>query len=193
MKKQDVTGGEPMHSREAVTLEIDYLIDHPKLIRLVARWKYRQWSHLYPRSLISLPFPWIIPGDWVNGLRSWLGKGTIPTTWIAFCAAKPAGVVSLADRDDSMYARENETRKHLSPWLAGLYVDPEFRRRGVAKALIECVVGGARSLQVPRLYLQTFDLAGFYERLGWESVGRTTFQGREVVLMGRETAQRTAT
>jgi GNAT superfamily N-acetyltransferase len=159
------------------------------LVPVVARWKYQQWGYLYPRTLLGWLFPGITPSGWVRGVRSRLGKGDIPTTWIALCDGRAAGVACLVERDNSTDPRENEMRKDLTPWLAGLYVAPEFRRCGVAKALVGRVVEGARSLDVPRLFLQTFDLAEFYERLGWESVGRATYQGREVIVMARETGQ----
>jgi GNAT superfamily N-acetyltransferase len=185
-------GNRSRHLHPEAAVEIDYLLDHPELVPLVARWKYRQWGFLYPRTLGRRLFPWITPRSWVQGVRSRLGRGGIPTTWVAFCGGKAAGVASLVEQDDSTDARENEARNHLSPWLAGVLVAPAFRKRGVAKALVNRVLEGACALEVPELFLQTFDLADFYERMGWAPVGRAEYEGREVVLMGRKTGPETA-
>jgi GNAT superfamily N-acetyltransferase len=173
---------------EEMALKIDYLIDHPQLIPLVARWKYRQWRFLYSRTLRERLLPWRTPAAWVRGVRTNLGREAIPTTWVAFYDGKAAGVASLVAQDHSTDDRENAGRSHLTPWLAGLYVATPFRKRGIAPALVDRVVEVARALNVSKLYLQTFDLADYYKRRGWEQVGRAAFEGRDVVIMARETA-----
>jgi GNAT superfamily N-acetyltransferase len=173
---------------QQMALRIDYLIDRPKFVPLVARWKYRQWRFLYARTLRECLLPWRTPAAWVRGVRANLGKGAISTTWIAFDDGKAAGVASLVDHDHSSDDRENASRCHLTPWLSGLYVAAPCRKRGIASALVDRVVEEARALNVPKLYLQTFDLADYYRRRGWEQVGRAAFEGRGVVIMAKETA-----
>ncbi len=55
----------------------------------------------------------------------------------------------------------------LGPWLAGLYVDPDYRKNGVGQALIEAVKDKARAMGYPKLYLRTEFAGGYYRRLGW--------------------------
>ena len=68
------------------------------------------------------------------------------------------------------------TRLDLSPWLSGVFVAPEHRRRGIGAALVNRVVQEARVLGIPRLYLYTADSGALYFRLGWSVVERTFYR-----------------
>ena len=74
----------------------------------------------------------------------------------------------------------------LTPWLAALYVAPEFRKRGVGHALVRAIEGHARSVGTETLYLYTSEAEPFYARLGWKVRDRFTQNGEEMVLMARE-------
>ena len=58
-------------------------------------------------------------------------------------------------------------RKDLAPNVCAVYTEPECRGRGVARALLDRVVGDMKAKGVSPLYLVT-DHVGFYERFGWE-------------------------
>ena len=68
------------------------------------------------------------------------------------------------------------TRPKLSPWLAGVFVAPEHRRRGIGAALVERVVQEARALDIPRLYLYTPGGGTLYARLGWSILEHTFYR-----------------
>jgi GNAT superfamily N-acetyltransferase len=59
---------------------------------------------------------------------------------------------------------------HLGPWLAGLVVNPDFRRRGVAEALIAAVEEEAKVQGFQELYSATHTAKGILERRGWERI-----------------------
>jgi len=69
-----------------------------------------------------------------------------------------------------------DIRPALTPWLSGVFVAPEHRRRGVGAALIERVVQEARALGKPRLYLYTSGSGALYLRLGWCVAERTFYR-----------------
>lgn len=58
-------------------------------------------------------------------------------------------------------------RKDLAPNVCAVYTDESHRGRGIAGRLLYIVVGDLRSKGIAPVYLIT-DLAGFYERYGWE-------------------------
>ena len=80
---------------------------------------------------------------------------------------------------------EIEPNHDVSPWLAGLFVVPEYRRKGAGAALVGAIEDQARQREFSRLYLYTTDAAGFYARLGWSVLDRTKWKGFDTALMVR--------
>jgi len=81
-----------------------------------------------------------------------------------------------------------DTRMDLSPWLAGVFVAPEHRRRGVGATLVERVIDDATALGVQRFHLYTPSTEHFYSRRGWLLVEHTTYRGADVAVMSYECA-----
>ena len=92
---------------------------------------------------------------------------------------KPIGTCLLAES-------EIEPNHDVSPWLAGLFVVPEHRRKGAGTVLVRAIEDQARQRGFSRLYLYTTDAVGFYARLGWLSPDRTNWKGLDTVLMVRD-------
>lgn len=99
-------------------------------------------------------------------------------TFVVFDGDQPVGTAALITTD-------LETRPDLTPWLAGVFVQPEFRRRGHATTLIRQVEAFALAAGVHVLWLYTSTAETLYTRLGWQRIGTETEAGEEVVLMRR--------
>jgi GNAT superfamily N-acetyltransferase len=101
---------------------------------------------------------------------------------IALCDGVPAGTCLLVTSEiDSLH--------DVSPWLAGLYVAPEYRRRGVGRSLVAAIEEQARARNTPRIYLYTDDSeVPYYRILGWAAVDRVAWKGLPTNLMVRELA-----
>lgn len=99
-------------------------------------------------------------------------------TFVLFDGDRPVGTAGLVRTD-------LETRPDLTPWLAGLFVEPAFRGRGHATALVRRVEAFAAVAAVPVLWLYTSNAEPLYARLGWERAGLEQENGHEVVLMRR--------
>jgi len=69
-----------------------------------------------------------------------------------------------------------DIRPTLTPWLSGVFVAPEHRRRGIGAALVERVVQEAQALGKPCLYLYTPGCGALYLRLGWWVAERTFYR-----------------
>jgi predicted N-acetyltransferase YhbS len=157
-----------------LTTRIEYLTDHPECVPTLAVWHLHQWSYLSPGDSV---------GRRTAMLQSHSGRRQIPTTFVALASTTPVGCASLVEHD-------MDTRMDLSPWLASVYVDPEYRRRGIGSALVQRVVEEARALGVSILYLYTPDREAFYSRLGWQVAERTLYRGYQQVVMSLNLASR---
>jgi len=72
----------------------------------------------------------------------------------------------------------------LTPWLAMLFVAPEYRDEGIGAALIRVVLGRTQALGFSRLNLYTSgDLPRYYEKLGWSIDERVQYLGKERTIM----------
>jgi GNAT superfamily N-acetyltransferase len=102
------------------------------------------------------------PLELLTGLvRESLGAGPIPTSFIAHDGDTFLGTVAVIACDE-------ESRPQYTPWIAALWVEPEYRQRGIGAALVERASGFAFSIDVKRVYLLTRERRrAFYEKLGW--------------------------
>jgi len=103
-------------------------------------------------------------------------------TFVLLEGDTPVGTASLTS--DDLPARPD-----LTPWLAGVFVRPEFRGRGHARALVRWVEDHARSFGVGRLWLNTGEAEGLYAGLGWHRVEAFELRSHPNVLMRRDLAQ----
>lgn len=99
-------------------------------------------------------------------------------TFVLFDQDTPVGTASLSHDD-------LESRRDLTPWLAGVYVEPQWRGRGYATALVRQVEAFALAASVPTLWLYTWTAEPLYARLGWHLEGLVHHGGHEAVLMMR--------
>jgi predicted N-acetyltransferase YhbS len=137
-------------------------------VSICARWRAREFSVLatnYENELKSL--------------ESFTADQTNQVALIAKCDGVPAGTCLLVKS-------EIEPRHPVSPWLAGLFVTPEYRRLGVGQALVRAIEVQAKSRGNARLYLYTTNAARYYERLGWNVTDRLDWNGFATSLMERD-------
>jgi GNAT superfamily N-acetyltransferase len=139
-------------------LYIESLADHPELLEQVGllRWKERAYGaqDLAPNEVTAK-----------EAGRS----GQLPMTLVAIDVAGGAvGAVGLDQVDDELSAAERAAR---TPWIVGMVVRAENRRRGVGRQLLESLQDVAASLGHPRTWVATGDEAvEFYQRCGWAPV-----------------------
>lgn len=151
-------------------MQIDFLADHPEFISPLAQWHHEEWGY-------------IRPGDTIEArtvrLKAECGRGEIPTTFVAFSGSTVIGSATIL-------AHDMDTHMDWTPWLGGVYVASDYRRRGIGSALVERVVECAARLGVRRLYLYTPSAEQMYSRLGWLAIERTHYHGADVVVMSYE-------
>jgi GNAT superfamily N-acetyltransferase len=101
---------------------------------------------------------------------------------IAKIDGEPIGTCLLAES-------EIKPNHDVSPWLAGLFVLPEHRRKGAGAILVRAVEDQARQRGSWRLYLYTTEAVDFYARLGWAILDHTHWKGFDTVFMVRDLSE----
>jgi N-acetylglutamate synthase-like GNAT family acetyltransferase len=91
----------------------------------------------------------------------------------------PVGCVSLV-------ANNMATRPALTPWLAALFVLPEFRGRGVGATLTRRCETEPEEAGFRRIYLYTSRARVYYQALGWTTVDEDSYEGQPVTVMMKE-------
>lgn len=148
-------------------MEIVTLTGRPDLAPTVAGWRFAAFGQGRPgrtveRSLARLLAP----------------KNGPEETFILLDDGIPAGTAGLSHDD-------LDARPDLTPWLAGVVVQPAYRGRGHASALVRAVEAYAATRSVPELWLYTWSAEPLYARLGWTRAGVEQSHGEPVVLMHR--------
>lgn len=59
------------------------------------------------------------------------------------------------------------SRQDLMPWLACMYIDKDFRKKGIAEFLFQHSIEETKKRRFDKLYLSA-DLKGNYEKKGWQ-------------------------
>ena len=172
--KDEMRGARPRQRwlSTATLMQIGYLADHLEFIPTLARWHHEEWAYLRPGDSLEAG---------VERLRAACGRREIPTVVIAFADSMLLGSAMLI-------AHDMDTRMEWSPWLAGVFVAPNYRRQGIGIELVRRIVQEASALGVGRLYLYTPGVEQFYSRHGWSVVERTNYRGADVVVMSYDCA-----
>jgi len=151
----------------AEAMKIEYLADHPEFLRTLAEWQHGEWGYLRPGDTVEAR---------MARLGGWGERDRIPLTVAAHENGEVLGSASLIPHD-------MDTRMELTPWLAGVFVAPEQRRRGIGAALVGRIMDEAGRLSVPVLYLYTVHSESFYATLGWSLQEHTAYRNQNVAIM----------
>ncbi|WP_078085023.1 GNAT family N-acetyltransferase [Microbulbifer mangrovi] len=154
-------------------MQIFNLADVPQAIDTLARWHFNEWHALYPEETLE---------DFRADLEASAAHGTVPSTFVAQVDGKVVGSISLLPHD-------MDIDEPWTPWLANLFVHPDYRQQGVGKQLIEHLIAFARRNSLDRLYLFTPSSRDYYEALGWALLSTQSYKGQQVDIMLRALAK----
>ncbi|HEY8909375.1 MAG TPA: GNAT family N-acetyltransferase [Desulfosporosinus sp.] len=148
-------------------LEIIHLSNRPDFIVHVTKWLWHEWGAPENEDFFK------------DLVEKGLNKKDIPQFFIALLDAKLVGTVALLRND-------LKSRQDLYPWLACLFVDVDYRSKGIGIMLQNFAIKQTKSLGYDNLYLFT-DLEDYYEKSGWEFIGTgCTYSGEYVRLYKME-------
>jgi GNAT superfamily N-acetyltransferase len=140
----------------------------PDLVPVVARWL---WDAFWHRDGYSLE-------ETQNAVKASVTARPMPRTFILLADGEAVGTASLA-------AQDLDERHDLTPWLAGVFVEPRARGQGHATRLVAAVEQECRSLSIPTLWLYTNTAERLYARAGWQTVETVEHGGKPFALMRR--------
>lgn len=138
----------------------------PEVQETIARWMWGFWGN--PRNY-----------EFYHSLILHSKTDEIPMVYAAFLGGNPVGAVALLRAD--LFSRQD-----LFPWMADLFVHPEYRSRGIGSALQDFILSKAKELGYPAIYLYT-PLIGYYEKKGWEYMGDEMDRDGEIVRIYKKT------
>lgn len=146
---------------------ISFLGEHPQHIPTLASWHQQEWQHISPHLTTQLR---------IREYSAYSTHASIPCCFIATQESTLLGSASLVESD-------METRTDLTPWLASVFVQPDYRCQGIASRLIDECLNTARKLAIQKLYLFTPEQKEFYARRGWQALESCVFHGEQVDIM----------
>lgn len=148
--------------------DIRLLKEYPHYAPVLGQWAYKEW---YGNRDID-------PDTVIKSYQIRINDKILPIAMVAIEDGAPAGMVSLKDND--LWCR-----KDLNPWLASLYVSPEYRKQGIGSGLVTNLIKYSEKLAIKRLYLFTWEhLKRFYTIRGWKYLSNAPGNdGGEVMIL----------
>jgi GNAT superfamily N-acetyltransferase len=142
------------------SMKVALLADHAGAIDTLAAWYEREWRPYYGTHG---------PGDATADLASRCNRDRLPAGLVAIDGDTIIGTAALG----------RDAASGLAPAVIGLLVAPEYRRRGVAGALLDVAAKLAGELGYDELFMSTSILGGFLQREGWLEIGDVNFMNSE--------------
>lgn len=151
--------------------KIDPLSKYPGLIPVLARWHHREWKHLNHES-------YDLETRIEDYRQAVTNTSSLPQMLVAHLNGHALGSARLIESD-------MDTHPELGPWLASLFVPPDFRRQGIASRLIPEIESVARQLGHSKIYLFTEDMEDLYKKQEWQPECCEEYYGETVTIMSK--------
>ncbi len=153
-------------------MQIDCLANWPGFIPELAALLHQEWADLYQAAGID-------QAQLQQVLTERTAVDTLPITLVLVKDEELVGAGSIK-------LTEPGTKEGLSPWLAGIYVKPQYRGLGLGRGIVLALEAKAQQLGVETLYLSADSAVDFYLSLGWQVLERLESLGvRDVALMSK--------
>ena len=150
-------------------LALKQLSECPEHLEIVGLWIHNEWwSKRYDSPEIVL-----------NWLRMHKKLDAVPYSVVALAEGEPVGSCCVIENDCIH-------RPQYAPWVAAVYVKPEFRRRGIASKILHEAASIAARAGVKCLFIDCLAVtAPVYEKNGW-AIHEREVGDKESVVMLRE-------
>ncbi len=128
-------------------MEIYKIREHSEMADAAAEWFHSKWG---------------IPLEaYKESINTCLKNGSgVPQWYVAMEDQKMIGGLGVIENDF-------HDRKDLTPNVCAVYVEKEYRLKGIARKLLDFVCNDMHNSGIDTLYLVT-DHTSFYERYGWK-------------------------
>lgn len=150
-----------------MTIILKQLSQCPEHLEAVGRWIYEEW---WSKRCDS-------PEVVFNWLRSHTKLDTVPYSVIALAEGEPVGSCCVIENDCIH-------RPQYAPWVAAVYVRPNFRRRGIASMILHEAALIAARARIEALLIDCLAVtASVYEKNGWAIYEREVGDKESVVML----------
>jgi len=144
-------------------LKIELLADHLDSIPMLKGLFESEWEPYYGVDG---------PGDAEADLKNSANRAKLPISIVAIVDGHVCGTAALKMESVTTYP-------DFFPWLAGLLVATEYRRKGIGGQLIAYIEVLAHALGYKEIYVGTGEKSGMSERtldkLNWEFIGKSEY------------------
>lgn len=160
----------PDSARVKIHLRIIPIPRDPAIRIKVASWSHRAWS---------IDFPGDTEQTYLD-LYEQASHEASTLPYVCVAIEGDGAVIGTATlvADDELPGFEDS-----SPWLAAVWVEPQFRAAGVANAMVKHVEATAALLGYKQLFLYTHDQQSWYLRHNWEIIGVGALAHHTVTVM----------
>ncbi len=121
--------------------------EHKELASKAAEWFHQKWGISLEAYIESIT-------DCINN------KKVVPQWYLVLEGERIVGGLGVI-------ANDFHNRKDLTPNVCAVYVDEQYRCKGIAGKMLQFVCEDMKEQGIDTLYLMT-DHSSFYERYGWE-------------------------
>jgi N-acetylglutamate synthase-like GNAT family acetyltransferase len=136
----------------------------------IADYHQEEWAHLNDGETLE---------ERKVRMQSYLSDNFVPSMYVAKNGDEIIGTAAIVECD-------LDTKSHLTPWMASIYVFPEHRKKGYSKKLVTHIMEQAKENDIDKLYLYTEDADGLYEKLGWNTISKEKFLNQNIIVMETE-------
>ena len=124
-----------------------------ELLNTTTKWMYEWWG-------IENGYKY---EDVYTYMKNSYNKDKLPQTYIMYLNDKAIGMFQITYRD--LFIRPD-----VYPWIANIYIDKEYRKKGYGKILISSINNIIQNdLSFNTIYLYTSHI-NLYEQYGWELI-----------------------
>ncbi len=148
----------------SITPRIAYLADHPEVLPTLEHLFETEWPDYYGAGG---------PGNAHDDLSTYSSRDQLPVGLVAFVNAEPCGIAVLKSECVT-------THKHLTPWVGGGMVVPQYRRQGIGAHMVSALEEIARNRGFNVIYSGTSTANTLLIREGWEFVELVQYNGEAV-------------
>ena len=148
-------------------MKIMNLAEVPHHIPRIAEWHHAEWGYLNPGATVA---------DRIEKMQRYLHGNKIPVMYVAVDGEELLGTAALVESD-------MDSHPELTPWLASVYVNSVYRKRGIGAALVNKIAEMSARQGIAALYLFTPDQEHFYAGLGWQRNAKERYRGGNATLM----------
>ncbi|NBH61154.1 GNAT family N-acetyltransferase [Anaerotruncus sp. 80] len=132
-------------------MEIKTICDNPQLLVEAASWFSDKWG---------------VPLEaYMESMKAYIGNPVGIPKWFVILDEKESTIAGAGIIENDFHQR-----KDLTPNLCALFVEPPYRKQGLAKKLMNFAKKETSAAGFEKLYLIT-DHTKFYEKCGWTFYG----------------------